>query len=457
MRINPGKKFMRSFGLLFFAFVLSISLLAQGGGSWEKTAFLPSPSSRNNDGFFLNENVGWAVNGVGQIHRTTNGGAAWVKLLDKGSSTHFRSVAFFDSLHGNAGALGWGDPNNTSSVDTNILYKTSTGGTSWVVEPQLSSSNIKRGFCGMQAINDSVIVGVGRVRGPAWFYKTTDRGATWTAKDMNSYAGGLIDVYFRNAMQGWVVGLTNTNHTNSSGIVLYTSDGGETWTPQIVTARTGEWCWKIQFPTTDTGYVSLQRNSLSPIYFLKTTDAGFSWEEKLFSNSYYFVQGMGFINGSLGWAGGNSSNPMWETTNGGDNWHPLTLGRRVNRFRIVNQYLAYAFGDSIYKYSAPFTSIREHKEFNADVYQLDNNYPNPFNPNTVIEFSLKKGTQIRLRIYNTLGEIIRTIAEGYYEPGNYKRSWDGENEAAEPMPSGQYFYRLEGDGIQETKKMILLR
>lgn len=448
---------MSLFRVFLLSFFLISTLFSQAPGTWENTSFLPSPSSRNNDGFFLNEHLGWAVNGAGQIHRTTNGGAAWVKVLDKGSSTHWRSVGFFDSLHGYAGALGIGEVNNPASTDTNILYKTSNGGTTWVPEPQLSSSVIKRGFCGMQVVNDSVIVGVGRVRGPGWFYKTTNRGQTWTAKELSSIAPGLIDIYFTTPLTGWIVGLTNITHANSSGIVLYTSDGGNTWSPQITTSRQGEWCWKIQFPTPDTGYISLQRNSLSPIYFLKTTDAGFTWEEKLFSNSYYFVQGMGFINGSLGWAGGNSANPMWQTTNGGETWSPLTLGRRVNRFRIINSHLAYAFGDSIYKYTAPFTSIQDETAGEVPGYELSNNYPNPFNPLTMIEFRLDKGSYITLRIYNNLGEIIRTVAEGYFEPGTHKRQWDGENEAAEPVPSGQYFYRIQGTGINETKKMILLR
>ena len=64
--------------------------------------------------------------------------------------------------------------------------------------------------------------------------------------------------------------------------------------------RSGEWAWKIDFPSDSVGYVSLQRNYESPIYFLKTIDGGETWNEMLFMNDYYFIQGIGFINDTLG-------------------------------------------------------------------------------------------------------------------------------------------------------------
>lgn len=430
---------------------------AQTPGTWKKTNFVPSPASRNNDGFFLNEQVGWIANGIGQIHRTTTAGQQWVKVIDKTSATHWRSIGFFDSLNGYAGALGWGDPNNTSSKDTVILYRSTNGGTNWFPEHQLSSSTIKRGFCGMQIFNDSIINAVGRVRGPAWFYRTTDRGTSWIAKDMSQYAAGLIDVYFFTKDTGFCVGLTHATHDSSSGVVLMTTDGGSTWTKKITTSRKGEWSWKIQFPSRQIGYASLQRNSLSPIYFLKTTDGGITWTEKLFSNSYYFVQGMGFINDTLGWIGGYSSILMYQTTNGGDTWKPLGIGRRVNRFRMLSPTLAYAIGDSVYKYSPAQTGIAEKPDDRPAGFELGANYPNPFNPQTNIEFKLAKEGPVSILIYDNKGSLIRTLLHSELASGTYVLSWDGRNEADEDVASGLYMYRLQTNTFTETKKMMLIR
>jgi photosystem II stability/assembly factor-like uncharacterized protein len=251
---------------------------AQQPGVWEATNFNYSANvSRINDIFFLDPTLGWAVNGIGQIHNTTDGGLTWKKQLDKTNLTHFRSVGFFDSSSGFAGALGWGDsvghPND--SKDSVILYKTTDGGLNWLPEPQLTSSTVRRGFCGMQVFDDSTLYAVGRVRGPAWFYKTMNRGQKWIAKDMNGYAAGLVDVYFFTKDSGFAVGLTNVAHQQSQAIILKTADGGDSWDTAYVATRTNEWAWKITFPSRKIGYVSLQRDGgLSPVFILKTTDGG---------------------------------------------------------------------------------------------------------------------------------------------------------------------------------------
>lgn len=448
---------MKKLFIIVFLMCTTITF-AQTVGTWKKTNFVPSPASRINDGFFLNERLGWVANGVGQIWRTIDGGNIWTKFVDKDSYTHFRSIGFFDSLNGYAGCLGFGDPNHpTSSQDTVILYKTTNSGVSWTPVSELTSSTIKRGFCGMQMFNDSIINGVGRVRGPAWFYRTTNRGASWIAKDMSEYADGLIDVYFFSRDTGFCVGLTNANHDSSSGVVLKTTDGGLTWKKMFTTTRKGEWCWKLQFPSRKVGYASLQRNSLSPIYFLKTTDGGETWQEKLFYNGYYFVQGMGFINDSVGWAGGSSSTKMFQTTDGGETWKNLGIGRRINRFRFLSPNVAYTVGDSVYKYTFSPSAVAQTPTSIPSTIELSANYPNPFNPQTTIEFSLKSQSLVKIYIYDMKGSLIRTLLNQDVSAGNHRVSWDGTNEADEKVASGTYLYRLQTNDYSETKKMVLVR
>ena len=253
--------------------------------------------TRFNDIQFLNENLGWAVNGWGQIYHTPDGGDSW-ELQFEQSETHFRSVGFFDELNGWAGNVGGGEFGATDIIN---LYHTSDGGSSWMPFDDFTGPS-PQGLCGIQVINDSTMYAVGRVRGPAYFTKTVDRGETWISYDFDQYVSvaGLIDLYFFNPDTGFIVGLTNIDHEDSRGIVLKTTDGGETWMPSFITSRSGEWAWKIDFPSDSVGYVSLQRNYESPIYFLKTIDGGETWNEMLFMNDYYFIQGIGFINDTLG-------------------------------------------------------------------------------------------------------------------------------------------------------------
>ncbi|MEO7425803.1 MAG: hypothetical protein ABI036_11500 [Fibrobacteria bacterium] len=439
--------------------ILASFPFAQQSGKWEATNFNYAANvSRINDIFFLTPTLGWAVNGIGQIHKTSDGGNTWTKQLDKTNLTHFRSVGFFDSLTGFAGALGWGDsighPND--SKDSVILYKTTDGGLNWLPEPQLTSSVIRRGFCGMQVFNDSTLYAVGRVRGPAWFYKSTDRGRTWNAKNMNGYAAGLVDVHFFTEDSGFAVGLTNVTHQQSQAIILKTADGGDTWDTSYVATRTNEWAWKVVFPSRKTGYVSLQRDGgLSPVYVLKTTDGGATWTPKQFSATGYFMQGIGFLNDTLGWAGGSTAQPK-QTTDGGETWVPLTIGNSLNRFRKINDSLMYVSGAGVWRYSLGESNGISKKAFDAQ-RKTKMNISIPFNPQTKVRFSIPEDGYVTISVHDLKGALIRTLFSEYTRQKSLTLSWDGRNEADEEVPVGSYIYSLQTKNSRESKSIVLSR
>jgi len=98
-------------------------------------------------------------------------------------------------------------------------------------------------------------------------------------------------------------------------------------------------------------------------------------------------------------------------------------------------------------------------------YSLFQNYPNPFNPSTVIRYSLPVASQKRLtvslKIYNILGQEVRSLVEEKQAPGYYEARWDGKDEGGNPVSSGVYFYRLEAKGdrlrVEKVRKMVVLR
>ncbi|MFH2050505.1 MAG: T9SS type A sorting domain-containing protein [bacterium] len=89
--------------------------------------------------------------------------------------------------------------------------------------------------------------------------------------------------------------------------------------------------------------------------------------------------------------------------------------------------------------------------------ELHNNYPNPFNSGTNIQFELPRRANIRLDIYNILGQRIKTLINKQFPAGLHIVSWDGTNENNWSAPSGIYFYRLSGEDFSIVKKMILLQ
>ncbi|MEL6822169.1 MAG: FlgD immunoglobulin-like domain containing protein, partial [Calditrichota bacterium] len=88
------------------------------------------------------------------------------------------------------------------------------------------------------------------------------------------------------------------------------------------------------------------------------------------------------------------------------------------------------------------------------------NYPNPFNPETTIRFSIPAGigsSSVELSIYNALGQLVRTLVNQPLQPGVYKSIWDGRDDRGHSVASGIYVYRLSGDAFNTTRKMILMK
>jgi len=89
--------------------------------------------------------------------------------------------------------------------------------------------------------------------------------------------------------------------------------------------------------------------------------------------------------------------------------------------------------------------------------ELYGNYPNPFNPQTRISFAIAKKMDVTLRIYNVAGEIVATLHSGVLSAGRHNVQWNARNNDGSAVSSGVYLYRLEGDGISLTGKMMLIR
>ena len=85
-------------------------------------------------------------------------------------------------------------------------------------------------------------------------------------------------------------------------------------------------------------------------------------------------------------------------------------------------------------------------------FELKQNFPNPFSQSTTIEYSIPKFIDIELSIYNMEGKKLETLVIGKYKPGKYQVEW-----VTNKYPSGTYVYKLMSEGVNISRKMLLLR
>ena len=110
-------------------------------------------------------------------------------------------------------------------------------------------------------------------------------------------------------------------------------------------------------------------------------------------------------------------------------------------------------GEDIVISDATITKLMVSGELIPTVYALEQNYPNPFNPSTNIEFSLPENVgNVKLSIYNTLGEKVAELVNTALVAGKYSYQWNAQNVA-----TGMYIYELRTDKFVSVKKMMLLK
>ena len=132
----------------------------------------------------------------------------------------------------------------------------------------------------------------------------------------------------------------------------------------------------------------------------------------------------------------------------------LQLGENTIAFKMLSVGNRGGLMYDIIKLEAgnPVTSTAHLAVNTPKEFILDQNYPNPFNPETTIQFEIPENSDVKLGVYNILGQEIAVLVNDFRNAGTYSVSFNGSN-----IPSGIYFYRLESNGYNTTKQMLLLK
>ncbi|MBV6512757.1 MAG: Ycf48-like protein [Ignavibacteriaceae bacterium] len=424
---------------------------------------------------FINEEIGWIVGRSGTIVKTTDRGATWTQKTS-GTTRNLYSVFFVNSN------VGW-------SVGAGIILKTNDGGETWAVQPNWTGNNPLYGVFFLSELEGWVAGWSQKIM------KTTDGGESWTNIPVNLSNMWFQSVYFVSKDTGFVVG-----GNSDSGTVFKTYDAGNTWT--ILRPESARWLNSVKFVSKSTGWMVGSYGSL-----YKTTDCGNTWirqvlpagsDGNVFYGMFLKPDQLGCIVGANGQVlysspagmpvelisfnakvANNAITLNWSTAtelnnrvfeiqrsnSEEENW--LTIGFAKGKGTITAT-TYYSFSDTPEGSGKYFYRLKQidfdgsesfshtvSVDFENDLnFELFQNFPNPFNPVTTIEYKLNERGRAEIKLFDVLGYEVAVLLNEIKEAGTYKLVLNCDDYK---LSSGIFLYQLKYNDKTLQRKLIVLR
>jgi photosystem II stability/assembly factor-like uncharacterized protein len=452
----------------------------------------------------LNCWVGWlkTTGTPASIYRTTNGGTSWTSQWSLAGSFP-DGIKMFTPSYGIAIA----DP--TASGQPYQFRYTTNGGSNWYLSPTSPIATSEFGVINAFDFIDTNIIWVGSANTittgtTAKIYRTsTGINGTWSNTAITGTAGSS-GLYYQ------AIGFIDKNNGlagSSEGDIVKSTDGGATWTAVPPPAGLSVFSVINMFGFKDgSNLIRMSVVDATAYRCFSTTDFGTTWTEEVLpaEGSASGIQHMQFVDGNLGFAGGLGGTMLkytgtlpveltsftakaaagnvtlsWKTAseinNSGfeiqrkadeNNWLVIAFKNGNGTTTNTNDYV---FTDNIAGLNTNKLSYRlrqldfnGHSQFSPIVlvdnlipvnYSISQNFPNPFNPSTIIKFQIPQNSFVNLTVYNSLGQEIASLVNGIVDAGTHEVQFNASN-----ISSGIYFYVIKaGNSFVQTKKMIVIK
>lgn len=389
------------------------------------------------------------------MYRTTNGGAVW------------------DITIGGDGSGAAIDPFNSQVMyGINGLYnnplpffrlKSTNGGSNWSFINNGISTNCGRWFPAIYTDEES----------PVWLYtnqcnrlfRSQDQGASWV--QLSPDFAGEIGSYSVSSNGSAIYCSMDMNANATDKIKVY---NGSSWAERHTGIPDNVYVYRLRVHTNNSlspqSAYAITRPGLGNPCLYKTNNQGLNWRpisDAVINNTFVTdILPDPRDTNKLYLA---TSTGSFRSTNAGVSWHKwnngMPDGTIINELSFIdstsiNKIYAVAgtFGRSIYIREVsgddPLTGVQNYNIPSA--YSLQQNFPNPFNPVTVIKFSLPVTGTVKINVYDITGKVISELVNKKYDAGNFEIRFDGS-----VLSSGVYFYRMTAPGFTEVKKMMLVK
>ncbi len=344
----------------------------------------------------------------GGVFRSTDNGSNWISLTNGVSDSNWvYSIATSDS-------------NIFAGTDSGLYLSTNYGNT-W--------SQVGGGL--INHVNAIAINGMNVYAGTGGgVYCSTNLGSTWSSHKLDTT---------------WVYSLLvkgNRLWVGTDKGVFFSKDTGISW-KQINDGLTNSTVFSLT-----TNGSSVFAGTVSGIFVIPIDST--SWTK---ISNFPFVFSILSTDNNL-YAG--TGHGIFLSTDKGSNWIEVDSGmtnKDVNTIILNGDYLyAGTWGSGVWK--RPLKEITSVESIQSELsnYKLFQNYPDPFNPSTIISYRIPENTLVILKLYDVLGRELQTIVNRRESSGVHFVTFNAHN-----LPSGVYFYRLQAGSFTQTKKFLLLR
>ncbi len=407
--------------------------------------------------------------------RSTNSGISWgsdTRLTNNTANSQVPSVI----ITGQTLLIVWQD-NRDGNFEI-YCKRSSDGGSNWGADIRLTNNPQISEFPSASASGQFIFITWHDERDTnfeIYGKRSTDGGLTWSA-DIRLTNQSYVSQFPCVSVLGQVVYIVWRDNRDGNDEIYFkkSTDGGNTWNTDIRLTNNVAISDTPCIVSNSSAVHVVWQDALE-IYYIKSTDGGLSWGAgtRLTNNSSVSVLPSLAVSGSalhIAWQenrDGNYEIYYKNSSNGGINWSPDT--------RLTNNSSNSALPSAAVTGTSVHVVWHDNRDGNNEVYYKQNptgnpvqivntgseipssynlyqNFPNPFNPNTVIRFQLPVVSQVVLLVYDMMGREVEMLVNETLKPETYEVTFDGSN-----LPSGIYFYQLKSENFLETKKLILLK
>jgi hypothetical protein len=264
------------------------------------------------------------------------------------------------------------------------------------------------------------------------FQKISDSQGNFTAEidDGDQLATSLTALTDLNGdgIKELVVGATGDDNSNNQGAIWLLYLNG----PMPVPVELAVFAADLEYQTVTLNWLTVTESN----------NYGFTIERQAAEDEGNTWQNIGFIEGN----GTTTRSHRYQFVDNLD-------AAQLKNARVINYRLKQTDTDGTFSYSQVVTvTINLPK-----IYELLQNHPNPFNPDTEISFQIPESGHVKLTIFNLLGQRIQTLADSKYEAGYHNLKWHGKDSNGNDVSSGGYLYQIQAGDFTQVKKMGLMR